>query len=339
MEVNPGVAVRIADSSAIAQARRLAADQARQLNWDDAAVGRAELIATEIATNILKHASDGCISLVRTGPRLQVLAIDRGQGIAEVDAAVTPGFSTAGTRGNGLPAIRRMARRFEIVPTRGKGAVVAVELDGVPRMAAPESLQPPSSVGAVSIARAGEDVCGDTWALRVTGTRMSLLVCDGLGHGAHAAEASLQARATFLQSPHGRAAELMDRLHAALRPTRGAAAAIAQYDRSTRSLTFCGIGNISGVIVHPTAAKHLVSHNGILGHVAGRIAEFAYDWRPGDNLIMHSDGLSGRWRPEDYPGLWLRSPAAIAGTLYRDFARDRDDATIAVLRLEGVDAS
>lgn len=334
MEVNPGVTVRIADSSAIAQARRLAADQARQLGWDDAAVGRAELVATEIATNILKHANDGCISLVRTGPRLQVLAVDRGQGIAEIEAALSPGYSTAGTQGNGLPAIRRMAQRFEFVPTRGKGAVLAVELDDVPRMDAPDAPSVPSLVGAVSIARAGEDVCGDTWALRVTGSRVSLLVCDGLGHGPQAAEASLQARSTFLQAPHGKPAELMQRLHGALRPTRGAAAAIAQFDRSTRSLAFCGLGNIVGAIVQATSSKQMVSHNGILGHVAGRIAEFAYDWRPGDNLLMHSDGLSGRWRPEDYPGLWGRSPAAIAGTLYRDFARDRDDATIAVVRLE-----
>jgi len=91
MEVNPGVTVRIADGSAIAQARRLAADQARQLGWDAAAVGRAELVATEIATNILKHANDGCTSLVRTGERLQVLAIDRGHGIAEIEATIAPG--------------------------------------------------------------------------------------------------------------------------------------------------------------------------------------------------------------------------------------------------------
>lgn len=338
MEVNPGVAVRIADSSSIAQVRRLTGDQARQLGWDAAAVGRAELVATEIATNILKHASDGCISLVRAGGRLQVLAVDRGQGIADVQSALAPGFSTAGTPGNGLPAIRRMAQRFEVVPTRGKGAVLALELDDALRFDAPEMPGLPSFIGAVSVPRAGEDVCGDTWALRVTGTRVSLLVCDGLGHGPQAAEASLQARSNFLNAPHGKPAELMDRLHGAMRPTRGAAAAIAQFDRSTRSLAFCGIGNITGAIAQARAAKHLVSHNGILGHVAGRIAEFVYDWQPGDNLVMHSDGLSGRWRPDDYPGLWSRSPAAIAGTLYRDFARDRDDATIAVLRLDGANA-
>jgi hypothetical protein len=45
---------------------------------------------------------------------------------------------------------------------------------------------------------------------------------------------------------------------------------------------------------------------------------------------MHSDGLSTRWNIEQYPGLASRHPALLAGVLFRDFGRKRDDATILV---------
>jgi hypothetical protein len=47
---------------------------------------------------------------------------------------------------------------------------------------------------------------------------------------------------------------------------------------------------------------------------------------------MHSDGLGSRFDLADYPGLRARDPSLIAGVLYRDHARGRDDVTVAVLR-------
>jgi hypothetical protein len=52
-------------------------------------------------------------------------------------------------------------------------------------------------------------------------------------------------------------------------------------------------------------------------------------------LIMHSDGVATRWNLEQYAGLASRHPALIAGVLYRDFTRGRDDATILVMRDRG----
>jgi hypothetical protein len=47
---------------------------------------------------------------------------------------------------------------------------------------------------------------------------------------------------------------------------------------------------------------------------------------------MHSDGILARWRMDAYPGLMSAHPALLAGVIYRDFARDQDDATVLVLR-------
>jgi hypothetical protein len=79
-------------------------------------------------------------------------------------------------------------------------------------------------------------------------------------------------------------------------------------------------------------ARQMVSHNGTAGHVAPRIREFVYPFSGAPCVIMHSDGLSNRWRIGDYPGLAACHPSLIAAVLFRDFRRGKDDATIAVMR-------
>ena len=76
----------------------------------------------------------------------------------------------------------------------------------------------------------------------------------------------------------------------------------------------------------------MVSHNGTAGHAAGSIHEFTYPVPPQSTIVMFSDGLTTRWDLTAYPGLGHRSPALIAGVLYRDFSRRRDDVTVVVAR-------
>jgi len=76
----------------------------------------------------------------------------------------------------------------------------------------------------------------------------------------------------------------------------------------------------------------MASHSGIVGHTFPHVQEFTYDWRPHSILAMQSDGLTSRWELRRYPGLELKHPSLIAGVLYRDASRKRDDATILVSR-------
>ena len=61
--------------------------------------------------------------------------------------------------------------------------------------------------------------------------------------------------------------------------------------------------------------------------------EFVYPWPVGALLVAHSDGLTTRWNLAQYPGLFRQDPALVAGLLYRDHARRRDDASVVVCRL------
>jgi hypothetical protein len=92
------------------------------------------------------------------------------------------------------------------------------------------------------------------------------------------------------------------------------------------------VGNISSRVHTGTAQRNLVSHNGTVGHNVRRIQEFAFPFPAESLLVMHSDGLTTHWNLADYPGLGAKHAGLIAGVLYRDHDRGRDDVTVVVVR-------
>jgi hypothetical protein len=126
-------------------------------------------------------------------------------------------------------------------------------------------------------------------------------------------------------------AALIEFAHGALRGTRGAAMAVADLDLAGE-VRYAGIGNISGLVRAPGGARHMVSHAGIVGHEARKFQEFIYPWSQDSMLVMYSDGLATHWDLDQYPGLAARSPSLIAGVLYRDFTRGRDDVTVVIAK-------
>jgi hypothetical protein len=126
--------------------------------------------------------------------------------------------------------------------------------------------------------------------------------------------------------------QIVERMHAAMRSTRGAAVAVAEIDAKAGTLRYAGVGNIAGTILAGAEARSLVSHAGTVGHQVRKVQEFTYPWTDRSLLVMHSDGVTQRWELDRYAGLVTRDPALIAGVLYRDHARGRDDATVLVTR-------
>jgi len=319
----------IADPSQVSAARRAAADFARASGFDEMATGRIALVATEMATNLLKHAAAGEIVIDnfadRDGTGLELLSLDKGPGIADLGRALADGFSTAGSPGNGLGAVRRQCDQFAIWsrPGLGTAAVARFQRQG-----------PSGSValGAVVQPCPGEAVCGDGWAFGTPAAGPTLLMVDGSGHGPLAATAANAAAKVFEGNLSGDCSRLMEDIHRALAPTRGAAAAIARIDMAQRLVRFVGVGNIAAALVSQGFVRRMVSHNGTAGHIAPRIREFTYPWSGSATIILHSDGLSAKWDLDAYPGLAASHPSLIAGVLFRDHRRGRDDASIVVMR-------
>ena len=329
-----GFTVAIDDPSQVGEARRAAAGVAASVQLNETDAGKFALLVTEAATNIAKHAGRGEIMLRsidgRDGRAVELVAIDGGPGIRDLDRALSDGYSTAGTSGAGLGAFSRLATRFDIYSLPGAGTVLAARIE-VDRGRLPVTRD--VDVGVVRAAKRGETECGDDWGIVVDETgRATLTVADGLGHGGSAAEASRRAVEIAAEHAAEPAGAVVANVHAGLRATRGAALAVAELSSTGSSIRYAGLGNISASIVSPGESRSLVSHNGIAGHEMRKIQEFPYEWPPSALLVVHSDGLSSRWELSRYPGLLLRDPSVVAGVIYRDYSRGRDDALIVVVR-------
>jgi anti-sigma regulatory factor (Ser/Thr protein kinase) len=321
-----------ADTSQTGNARRQVLSLAALIGFDEIRQGQLGIIVTEAARNIEAHGADGAMVLSawaydgRAG--IDVLALDKGKGIADIAAALQDGYSTAGTPGNGLGAMSRLAQTFQIYSARGSGTAVFARV-----LRTAGQAETAHQLSAISVPISGESVCGDEWSFEITSERSLFIVADGLGHGPMASEAAVEAVRVFHHVSHYPPEQILSEIHSALAKTRGAAVAIAEILHGQRVLNYAGAGNIFGAICLGNKSRSLVSMNGTVGHSIGKMQTFSYPWDEGSVLVMHSDGLATRWNVEQYPGLTSRHPALLAGVLFRDFCRKRDDATILVSRM------
>jgi anti-sigma regulatory factor (Ser/Thr protein kinase) len=325
--------IRVSDSTHAGEARRHAAIYAESANLGERERGSLAIVVTEMATNVVKHAGTGTIvveAVTGNGSSgVRVLALDKGPGIRDLSGALRDGYSTAGTAGNGLGAMKRLSNEFDIYTAPGLGTAVLSEFWPQKRKQQEAS---PIDVGVLSIPIKGEEVCGDGWGARKTFDSMLLMVVDGLGHGVLASEAAREAERVFVTSQSGSPTPILQDSHDALKKTRGAAMAIAALNFEKQLISFAGVGNIGSSVVRPAGSRGMASHNGTLGHYLHRIQEFSSPWDADSILVMHSDGLKSGWDLKLYPGIWSKHPGLIAGMLYRDFYRDRDDVTILVAK-------
>ena len=320
----------ISEQSEVAQARRaaVALGETQALNDDDR--GRLALVVTEIATNLIKHGQGGEMVMHPyddpSGKGVEIVAMDKGIGIANIARAMEDGYSTSGTGGGGMGVIQRQADAFEMFSRPGLGTVIMI------RVGAKAVVNGGAQVGAILDPYPGETLCGDAWAFATPPAGLTLIVADGSGHGPLAFDAANAAMKIFREAAAEPCEEIMRAIHNALRPTRGAAVGIARIDAVTRQVKFVGIGNIGSAMADATGLKRMVSNNGTAGHLAPRVREFVYPYVGTPTVILHSDGLTTKWDLSSYPGLAIAHPTLLAGVLFRDFRRGRDDASIAVVR-------
>ncbi|MFD9587587.1 ATP-binding SpoIIE family protein phosphatase [Streptomyces sp. NPDC059980] len=329
--------------------------------------GEVTLAVSEAASNLAKHAVRGAILLrvVRAAQHagIEFLALDDGPGIADVPSSMRDGYSTAGTMGVGLGMIARLSDAFDLHSIPRQGTVMLARF--WPR----SSPGRPADLGAVTTNPVVEGVtrtisggqeCGDGWATRwdtapyapdgtaetmrsghdrstagrttSTGQAVLVMLCDGVGHGPLARKAAQAAIRAFHTSPAGAPADVMKDIHHGLAATRGAAVAVARIEPDQKRVLFCGVGNIAATTVTATAKNSLPSVPGTAGHQTRTLRTITSELPAGSALVLHSDGLSERWNPQDLPGLLDHRPGVIAGHLLRSAGKYHDDASVAVAK-------
>ncbi len=328
------------DASQVGEARRAATILAESLGLDATTTGRVALVATELGTNLVRHARGGRLLLCATRtahgtPQVELLSLDDGPGMGNVAASMADGFSTGGTPGNGLGAVRRMSDQFDLYSQPGQGTVVLARI-GQPL--AGDTLRqlprPRFATGGVAVCAPGEAVCGDAWAVHQNEETAAVLVADGLGHGPDAAEAANAAVALFDARPFAPPTQVLEGVHTGLRATRGAAVAMAHADAARGTVQFAGMGNISGRLLWGTGDRSLLSQHGTAGVQVRKVQAMDYDWPEHALLVLHSDGIATRWTLDDAPGLLRHPPTTIAAWLLRSHIRGKDDASVVVVRRE-----
>jgi anti-sigma regulatory factor (Ser/Thr protein kinase) len=322
--------IPVTEESQVGFARRCVVEICQRISRDETFCGKVAIVITEMARNLVRHGKGGEIVIreVATHASLELLALDRGPGMHNTAECLRDGFSTAGTAGTGFGSIKRLSDRFEVFSQPGRGTVVWVRLCALGTRSASHAFE---SSG-VSIGVEHEEVCGDAWEVIETPGVLRAMVVDGLGHGLFAEQAAREAVAVFRSQATTSVVSTLKLVDQALTKTRGAAGAIVELCPAKGHITAAGVGNISMRLLNNGESKSFGCDNGTLGTGVPRIREFTQPWMHGSVLVMHSDGVKAHWTLDDYPGLVRRHPGLVAGLLYRDFRRERDDVTVIVVR-------
>lgn len=323
------------DLSRVGQARRHATQLAASLGFDEVAAGRVALVVTELGTNLVKHAKQGRLLVAsrefdHSPPELEVLSIDEGPGITDIDRCMRDGFSTGGTPGTGLGAARRLSDDFDIYSAVPSGTLIVSRV-----RARPHRHDGMYRFGWVAIPAPGETVSGDGWLLAVDGGKAAVLMADGLGHGPMAEEASQAAVAHFRQKPFHNLSDMLQSIHETLRSTRGAAVASAFLDIGASAIQSVGAGNVVMRVVSGISDRTLLTQHGTAGLQIRKPEEISTAWPEHAAFAIHTDGIMQRWPGAAIAPLLGRDPSLAAALLMRDFCRGRDDATILVARRKG----
>jgi hypothetical protein len=125
---------------------------------------------------------------------------------------------------------------------------------------------------------------------------------------------------------------MLERTHAALRRTRGAAVMLLYADAANDSVRSAGVGNVMGRLVSGVSDRTLLCQHGTAGVTIRTPEETTTPWPPHALVVLFSDGIETRWKAELLAPVLGRDPALAAALLARDHCRGRDDATVAVLR-------
>ena len=184
-----------------------------------------------------------------------------------------------------------------------------------------------------------EEPCGDhPVAVDVSPSAALFGVLDGLGHGAEAARAAQRGVEVLCGAPDKPLAVLVQLCHRALAETRGVAMTLARVDLEADLLSWTGIGNVAANLVVKSPSGVLIRSSArLVGGIVGyRIPETVHtqtvSMRPGDLLVMTSDGIGGDF----LDGIDFSAPAlAIAEQILSSHAKDTDDALVLAARHRG----
>lgn len=326
----------VRNRAAIGAVRRAARVRAIEIGFPEIAAEEIALVATELASNLLKHAGEGVIRIGHLAQSerggIGIESHDFGPGMADVEEAFTNGVSSAGSLGYGLGTVHRMMDEVEItsVPELEAGTRIVCTRELPRDMRSPRSL--PVSFGVAARAHPGAAVSGDAYLVKRWGEVVLVAVIDGLGHGQFALRASRTAREYVERHYDAPIENIFAGTNRACRGTRGVVMALARIDLAENTLRFASIGNIEARLQSGPERPGLLVRRGVVGLNAPLPSVKRHDWTSDSLLVLHSDGLSTRWNWDDFPGVTALPATEVARRLFARLVKRDDDAVVVVVK-------
>jgi serine/threonine protein phosphatase PrpC len=181
----------------------------------------------------------------------------------------------------------------------------------------------------------GETVSGDRHWAGAVANGMVFAVIDGLGHGRAAAAAAKIAVAMLQQYAGDPLIELLRRCHESLRATRGVAMSLAEFNTEDSVLTWIGVGNVEGALLHlepELPSDKLLLRNGLVGSHLPTLRAEELLIRPGDILTMATDGVTTEHPMRIAMDAKVES---VADGILASAYKGNDDALVLVARYRG----
>ena len=327
--------LQIWHTSQASEARRVAKKMAAAIGFDDEVSEEIVLVVSELSSNLAKHTKGGKLLLtpltggVRAG--IQIESIDSGPGINDVEQAMIDGVSTVGSLGYGMGVVDRLSDDFDISSSVDGESGTRITCRRWVRRDQRGVVSCPLTFGAATRCHRGMKVNGDAFVIKSFGESTLVSVIDGLGHGPFAHRAAQTAR-HYVEKHFDQPLEGIFRgVGRVCRPTRGVVMALARFDWTRARMSFASIGNVDVRVFGAREPLSLVVRRGVVGIKTPQAVVSSHRWQHGNVMVMHSDGVSTRWRWEDLPDLRNESATAIAQRLVRNLGND-DDATVVVVK-------
>jgi phosphoserine phosphatase RsbX len=190
--------------------------------------------------------------------------------------------------------------------------------------------------GVAGQALPGQKETGDRHAIVPLDGGVMVAVIDGLGHGAEAAIAARIATEVLEENATESIITLVQLCHQRLKATRGVVMSLATFNTGDSTVTWLGVGNVEGVLLHRDAygtlsQEVLPLRGGVVGDQLPPLMASIVPVSRGDTLIFATDGI----RLGFADGLKADSAQATADAVLARFARGTDDALVLVARYSG----
>lgn len=321
----PG-AIAVVDEASVSVVRERVREVGAATGLTEVQTASLVNVASELAQNQRMHARAGVVTVLPLEGRqgVEIVAVDHGPGIASPMKALKSHKegSAGATLGVGLAAVLELADEVDIDVRIGEGTLIRARKLGDHQPRRP-------CVGVFGRPIEGERTSGDDATFQRTTSDSLVAVCDGLGHGVEAREASRAAVGALSASAD--LATMIIHANDAAQRTRGAVVTVARLGIGG-AVDLALVGNTAAFVCGRRETRRYSGNPSVLGTRLFKHATIESEsLARGELLVLFSDGLSNKLTLEHEDTLLHEHPVIIAEQLAARFGSNRDDVMVLVV--------